>query len=163
MHPTLKDWLKIFDDKCHTEAKHPTLLYGALVLMGAITPYSGICACDEVIVSEVKAIQSPLCGQTPCPISCNSDDLVKHRDIINLYTSWHALHGAYNRRVHESMMSRGLLAVVRQVCLRDLRGQLVRKTNPNKAPIHSPAKPITNEGYGTLLATFLVEKPVGWF
>jgi hypothetical protein len=85
-------------------------------------------------------------------ISGKHEYIAKCRETIALYTSMHETHASFNRQVHESMKTRGLLMKVREVCLRDNRKHLSGK-----------GRTVTgDEQYGKVLATFLVDKPEGW-
>lgn len=151
----------------------PTHIYNSLVMLGIERPNmprlnladisSSGCDCLEVIGDEQKNVDrceedirnwhanklGPFAPTYQWVLDKKSY-IAKCQGHIALYNSMHQEHASFNRRVHfilRNTCSKGMIAKLRKVCLRDLRNQ----------------KPIAIHSYGKELKTFLVDEPQGWF
>jgi len=176
MHPQLLEWLQSFDKDCATRASEPTWIYSSVVMLGVDKPnrpclYSpGVspgCDCGFLIAScenDTKhAIESIDFWEKFDPdfdpvrreenLKRNRDRIAKNNQEIEFHTWLHTNHAVYNRRVWEILAYHDLIAKVRVVCLRD-----------NRKHLRGKGKTITTyKNYGEELATFLLDKPEGWF
>lgn len=174
MHTTLLSWLASFEESVLSNT--PTEIYSHLVQMGVekpnstcIAPRSGNatgCDCQEIIANAQKHIRESeeWIRQFPYDVERKRKYIEREQEEIALYTSIHASHAEYNRYVYEILLKHGKLAKVRSVCLRDLRGGIV-KSYPALVGETSGSDYCRHalKSYGEELKTFLVSKPEGWF
>lgn len=168
MHPKIQGWLDQFEQLCSSDG--PTDVYNSLIQLGIEKPNSQEmaagsgnktgCDCLDLIQKDADHIQRLERDILLPYLSVETREVLKERlesvkEDLGIWTSMHACHSEYNRKVH-AILSRYGIQRVRRICLSDLRsnGEILDGQEYGR---------VAHKEYGRLMLTFLHPQPKGWF